>query len=101
MSHINASVINALVNKSGKSGLSAFFPDKDLVVRNATVNLEVAHLPLTPNWRATDFSLESITQGDDAPFDLDLRMWSMKMLSRYLYVTGKLLVINRDVPFFV
>lgn len=82
-------MINALVNQSGKKGLSAFFPDKDVVVPNATVDLEVAHLPLTPNWRDTDFSLEAVTKGNGKAVDLNLRIWGMKMLSRYPYVTGE------------
>ena len=81
-------VINALINQSGKSGLSAFFPAKDVEVETATVDPEIAHLPLTSNWRDTDFSLESVTRGESTSITLNLREWGMKMLSRYLYVTG-------------
>jgi hypothetical protein len=81
-------VINALINQSGKSGLSAFFPAKDVEVETATVDPEIAHLPLTSNWRDTDFSLEAVTRGDSVSITLNIREWGMKMLSRYLYVTG-------------
>lgn len=81
-------MINALINQSGKSGLSAFFPAKDVEVEHATVDSEIAHLPLTSSWRDTDFSLGAVTRGHNAPITLNLREWGMKMLSRYLYVTG-------------
>jgi hypothetical protein len=82
-------VINALVYQSGRKGLAAFFPSDDVVVEGATIDPKIAHLPLTREWRSTNFSLEAVTQGFSKPTTLNLQAYSMAMLSRYLYVLGQ------------
>jgi len=87
-------VINALVYRSGRKGLAAFFPSDDVVVEGATIDPEIAHLPLTREWRKTDFSLEAVTQGDSESTTLNLQAYGMAMLSRYLYVLGQYRILK-------
>jgi 3-O-alpha-D-mannopyranosyl-alpha-D-mannopyranose xylosylphosphotransferase len=81
-------VISTLINQSGKKGLNAFFPSAKTMV-SSTVDENLAYLPLTKSWLTTDFSIESIMVGAEAQRPVSLRMWGMRMLSRYLYVTGE------------
>ncbi len=94
-------VIRALITASGTKGLSAFLPtfgtrSKRAAFRNSTTP-PPPHLPLTKTWQDTDFSLEAVVlpgsdlleTGPSPDGSVDLRIWAMKLLSRYAYVIGK------------
>lgn len=88
-------VIMALTTASGPLGLSAFLPPKGTTVTNKRSTttpryLPPPHLPLTPTWQEADFSLESVLETTTLPEeDVDLRQYTMKLLSRYLYLSGE------------
>ncbi|ORY21754.1 hypothetical protein BCR39DRAFT_553054 [Naematelia encephala] len=91
-------LIMALVTASGPLGLSAFFPSQKqeyVNVRPDTENprpryLPPPHLPLTPTWHEADFSLESVLANTALPGEsVNLREYSMKLLSRYLYLSAR------------
>jgi 3-O-alpha-D-mannopyranosyl-alpha-D-mannopyranose xylosylphosphotransferase len=86
-----------LVTASGPLGLSAFLPPREAIFKN-DVDADVEnidyisppHLPLTPTWQEADFSLDNVLRETSLPQEeVNLREWSMKLLSRYLYVSGK------------
>ncbi|ORX35916.1 hypothetical protein BD324DRAFT_629532 [Kockovaella imperatae] len=91
-------MIMALVSASGSLGLSAFFPppERTVKVHSSTVvtvdeeDLAPPHLPLTPTWQEADFSIQNVlrqtARGDDS---VQLDKWCMKLLSRYIYATGR------------
>ncbi|KAJ9094331.1 hypothetical protein QFC19_008017 [Naganishia cerealis] len=88
-------LIMALVNRSGKRGLSAFLPDKDQVVASSSSSLtdmeQPPHLPLTKSWEATDFALGSVLKaapGTERDGQVNLRTWTVLLLSRYMYISG-------------
>jgi hypothetical protein len=85
----------ALVNKSGRRGLSAFLPDRDQAVKVDSLqdgNLaQPPHLPLTATWTTTDFSIASVVTAAPGNVDdgqVDLRTWVLLLLSRYMYMSG-------------
>jgi 3-O-alpha-D-mannopyranosyl-alpha-D-mannopyranose xylosylphosphotransferase len=91
-------VIKALVTASGPLGLSAFLPPHGTTFLNAPLEegkaypkfLPPPHLPLTPTWHEADFSLGAIMQTTALPEEsVDMRVYSMKLLSRYLYLSGE------------
>ncbi|RSH78093.1 uncharacterized protein EHS24_002549 [Apiotrichum porosum] len=93
-------LIGALVNKSGKRGLSAFLPSKDVNFRPPAREAQMwdrpePMLPLVDKWEDADFSLaNNVRLGQDiwkgvepsADDEVNLRNWSVKLLSRYSYV---------------
>jgi 3-O-alpha-D-mannopyranosyl-alpha-D-mannopyranose xylosylphosphotransferase len=88
----------ALVTASGPLGLSAFFPPKEAVFVNAPLTtgtiypryMPPPHLPLTPTWHEADFSLDSVMLITALPDEsVNLREYTMKLLSRYLYLSGE------------
>lgn len=94
-------MIKALVTASGPLGLSAFLPPHGTTFLNAPLEegkaypkfLPPPHLPLTPTWHEADFSLEAIMQTTALPEEsVDMRVYSMKLLSRYLYLSGEYVV---------
>ncbi|KLT42836.1 hypothetical protein CC85DRAFT_285184 [Cutaneotrichosporon oleaginosum] len=87
-------LIMALVSSSGPLGLSSFFPPADAIyVRprgKAPPHLAPPHLPLTPTWEEADFSLASVMSTTSMPREkVNLRHYTMRLLSRYIYVSGK------------
>lgn len=85
-------VIQALVAKSGRTGLFEFFPSSEIVIAGVTSDPKVAHLPLTRTWGEADFSVASVMGVSEDTNDgqaVNLREWSMRLLSRYPYVLGK------------
>ena len=92
-------VIMAMVNASGPRGLSAFLPDRQSLykptIKSPTQRSDRPYdqspiLPLTNTWQAADFSLDSVLQ--KYPVEkggIALRSWTLRLLSRYLYVTGE------------
>ncbi|WWC68199.1 uncharacterized protein I206_102122 [Kwoniella pini CBS 10737] len=101
-------LIMALVTASGPLGLSAFFPPKGTNFENQEGEdnknkydnkhnnkhysryLPPPHLPLTPTWHEADFSLETIMSITSLPGEfVDLREFTMKLLSRYQYLSAK------------
>lgn len=106
----------ALVNKSGRRGLSAFLPDPSHTVAVDPLDDEELaqppHLPLTATWTTTDFSVSSVVKAAPGHPDggrVNLRAWVLLLLSRYMYMSGMsraqgrirthLDPIRRDVPF--
>ncbi|GHJ87518.1 hypothetical protein NliqN6_3920 [Naganishia liquefaciens] len=87
-------LIMALVNKSGRRGLSAFLPDSGQTVQVGSNEDGVAqppHLPLTPTWVSTDFSVSAVVNaatGDVSDGRVNLRKWVLLLLSRYTYMSG-------------
>ena len=97
----SSTVIQALVIASDKKGLSAFLPAsgtrfKPSHPQISTTQPSPPHLPLSRTWQAADFSLDSVILpasdlsdgGPSVDGSVDLRLWSMKLLSRYSYVIG-------------
>ncbi|OCF33813.1 hypothetical protein I316_04525 [Kwoniella heveanensis BCC8398] len=91
-------LIMALVTASGPLGLSAFFPAKGTTFETAALApgkkypkyLPPPHLPLSPTWHEADFSLESVMAVTALPEEVvDLREYTMKLLSRYQYLSAK------------
>lgn len=88
----------ALVKASGPLGLSAFFPpptQKYKNLRKGNPTHLVPHLPLTPTWEEANFSLPAVLAASAPLGKVNLRQYCMKLLSRYLYVSGKLSI---DLP---
>lgn len=91
------SVIMTLVTASGPLGLSAVFPPREAIFKNdvdadtdGIDYISPPHLPLTSTWQEADFSLDNVLRETSLPQEeVNLREWSMKLLSRYLYVSGK------------
>lgn len=53
------------------------------------------HLPLTPTWQEADFSLASVLKTTTMPEEeVGLRAFCMRLLSRYLYLSGSFAVIR-------
>jgi 3-O-alpha-D-mannopyranosyl-alpha-D-mannopyranose xylosylphosphotransferase len=91
-------VIDALVTASGPLGLSAFFPPKDRRYDNPPLTpgrkypkyLPPPHLPLTATWLEADFSLENVMSTTALPSEaVNLRQYCMRLLSRYMYLSGE------------
>ncbi|WWC86667.1 uncharacterized protein L201_001544 [Kwoniella dendrophila CBS 6074] len=91
-------MIMALVTASGPLGLSAFFPPKMTTFENSPLSpgqsypkyLPPPHLPMTPTWHEADFSLEAVMATTALPGEsIDLREYTMKLLSRYQYLSAK------------
>lgn len=83
-------IIAALLNASGRSGISAFLPSAASTVRvpeDSDRLGSLAHLPLTERWRDTDFTLPSIF-GDIGQREISLRTWCTRLIQRYQYVLG-------------
>lgn len=88
-------VITALVTASGPLGLSAFFPPRGVTFANEAQGLfpkylPPPHLPLTPTWAEADFSLQNVLSTTALPNEVvDLRLYTMKLVSRYQYLSGE------------
>lgn len=88
-------LIMALVTASGPLGLSAFFPPATSTYTNPSTDpppdfLPPPHLPLDSTWQAVDFSLHNVLSTTSLPGqDVNLRLYCMKLLSRYIYSSGK------------
>ncbi|PWY99738.1 hypothetical protein BCV70DRAFT_237621 [Testicularia cyperi] len=105
-------MVAALIGASGSRGLEKFMPPSHATI-SVPVGLENvgsrAHLPLTNNWRETDFALSSIfssssSSSDEDEVDIDsiaesqgqetmrktlsLRTWCARLVQRYQYVLG-------------
>lgn len=88
-------LIMALVTASGPLGLSAFFPPSTATFTNPSTDappdfLPPPHLPLDPTWQAVDFSLDNVMSTTSLPGEIvNLHLYCMKLLSRYVYSSGK------------
>lgn len=82
-------VVAALVNASGKRGLSAVLPPAGVVVPiSEPLSEEVQpHMPLTKTWRETDFNLHSVIRSHLD--EVDLRQWVLRLLARYQFASGE------------
>lgn len=86
-------VINALLRASGTVGLSAFLPPAERVyppsdAHDAPIPIPgdaPVLLPLTNNWKTTDFTLHSRLR---AWGPVHVREWVLRVMSRYKYVVG-------------
>ena len=82
-------LIDALITASGERGLSAFLPSPKITYHPVTQSdgrwSNVGPiLPLTKQWKTTDFSLTSIITEDT----VNLREWCTTLLGRYVYAIG-------------
>lgn len=96
-------LITALVSASGERGLHAFLPDEDVIYTPPTDGGEGVWettepvLPMTKTWQEAKFGLEEvIRRGSDVWYGetsesegVNLRKWSIKLLTRYHYAMGK------------
>lgn len=97
-------LIDALVLASGERGLDAFLPAADKLFSPHERESQMWErpepiLPLTGTWQESDFSLAAnVRWGQDEWARIDrkdsseqvnLRDWSVKLLSRYAYVYGR------------
>jgi hypothetical protein len=82
----------ALVTASGSTGLSAFMPAPHAQFLNRAGSKRVHMtpvLPVTDTWQAADFSLASVIGETEAPGPVNLRQYTVRLLARYLYVSGE------------
>ncbi|KAG8808753.1 hypothetical protein FRC18_004872, partial [Serendipita sp. 400] len=92
-------ILKALVRASGPAGLSALLPSAERIYRQnggdgkmkgslPTSNHVSPHLPLTTDWRKTDFSLSAIFSSGlwDQLSGIRLREWVQRLLEKYRYV---------------
>lgn len=82
----------ALVTASGLTGLSAFMPapHAKLINRAGSKRVHMTPvLPITDTWQAADFSLAGVIGESEAPGPVSLRQYTVKLLARYLYVSGE------------
>jgi 3-O-alpha-D-mannopyranosyl-alpha-D-mannopyranose xylosylphosphotransferase len=82
----------ALVTASGPTGLSAFMPapHAKLINRAGSKRVHMTPvLPVTDTWQAADFSLASVIGETEAPGSVNLRQYTVRLLARYLYVSGE------------
>jgi 3-O-alpha-D-mannopyranosyl-alpha-D-mannopyranose xylosylphosphotransferase len=45
-------------------------------------------LPITDTWQTADFSLDQVISDTEGPGPVNLRRYAVRLLSRYLYVSG-------------
>lgn len=81
-------VLSAVVAASGPAGLSALLPSPPSDVDTKDAVVDVPHMPLTKDWRTTDFTLRAIVPDVET---IDLRAWCLRLLARYQYSLGGLL----------
>lgn len=104
-------LIDALMTASGERGLEAFLPDSEATFTPSTSSEETGSLPrsgsgsgwdsgpilpLTNDWRTTNFSLHSVlspsspvsSSSDEEEEGINLRSWCLELLSRYVYTIG-------------
>lgn len=79
---------------SGERGLSAFLPDPSashIPIRTAAPEWSGAGpiLPLTNDWRDTDFSLDAIVNAGRSDRSVGLRDFCLTLLSKYVYSIGE------------
>ena len=96
-------LVKALITASGERGLEAILPRHHQTVmpeRRGRARWERSEpmLPLTDSWEAGNFSIYSMVRpGQDQwpgakpskDGSVNLRQWSIKLLSRYAYVLGE------------
>ena len=46
-------------------------------------------LPTTDTWQAADFTLQSVMSETESPGRVNLRQYAVRLLARYLYVSGE------------
>ncbi|TKY86618.1 hypothetical protein EX895_004257 [Sporisorium graminicola] len=84
-------ILAALLHASGASGISAFLPPPSATLHVAPSFIDLgsrAHLPLTPDWRTSNFSLASILPPHPQGKQISLRTWCTRLIQRYQYVLG-------------
>jgi len=95
-------IVKALVASSGKTGLSAFLPDRSRIVPSSSSlpspssssasasGHQIPHLPLVSDWRTGDFSLTGVlgASSHGGGSGTNVRNWTMQMLQRYRFVIG-------------
>lgn len=89
-------MIEALVTASGERGLDAFLPQPETTFTPSSHDNESQSqstwsdsgpiLPLTNDWRTTNFTLPSVLASSQ---EVNLRQWSLELLSRYIYTVGE------------
>ena len=88
-------VVNALLRASSPVGLSAFLPPSERIhtpfnAHSPPIPIPesaLVLLPLTENWRTTDFTLRSCLGTWSA---VHVREWVLRAIARYKYVIGTL-----------
>ncbi|TBU22887.1 hypothetical protein BD311DRAFT_675085 [Dichomitus squalens] len=89
--HCGDCVIVALINASGRLGLSAVLPHPDRhsppsdTEPSADGSYTLPHLPLVADWHEGQFALRDVMKY--AP-DTSIRQWSERIMQRYRYVIG-------------
>ncbi|KAF2165854.1 hypothetical protein M409DRAFT_66840 [Zasmidium cellare ATCC 36951] len=81
-------IITGLIGASGISGIEKFVPEHNDDVDStwfSDTQSEPPHLPLTSDWRTTDFSLSQAVPKEPG---MTLRAWSIRLIQRYSYVLG-------------
>lgn len=84
-------LIDALITASGERGLSAFLPSSDITFRPTVLKERWSDigpiLPLTKQWRNTNFSLSAVITSENKNL-VNLREWCTSLLGRYVYAIG-------------
>jgi 3-O-alpha-D-mannopyranosyl-alpha-D-mannopyranose xylosylphosphotransferase len=97
-------LIKALVTASGERGLDAVLPRSDQAIspeirQQRRWERSEPMLPLVDHWQLGNFSVYNVVRPDQDQWtgttpssdgSVNLRAWSIKLLSRYAYVMGKL-----------
>ncbi|KAK4497579.1 hypothetical protein PRZ48_012030 [Zasmidium cellare] len=84
-------IITGLIGASGISGIGKFVPEHDGESDSETVldtSSEPPHLPLTSDWRATNFSMSEVVPGSYLEAGMSLKIWTIRLIQRYSYVMG-------------
>jgi 3-O-alpha-D-mannopyranosyl-alpha-D-mannopyranose xylosylphosphotransferase len=83
-------LIDALITASGERGLSAFLPPAEITYSPTSQDEQWDNLgpilPLTKQWRTTNFSVDKVITGEEP--SVNLREWCTTLLGRYVYTIG-------------
>lgn len=100
--HLCLIVMTALIADSGPAGLSSLLPSPSspfILPRpdpsNPPLLHRQPHMPLTSDWKSTDFSLPAVvgltglgSGSDDGDREVDLRKFCLELIARYRYVSA-------------
>ncbi|CDZ96700.1 hypothetical protein [Phaffia rhodozyma] len=84
-------ILSALVRDSGPKGIASILPDRNATfIPTQILKKEIQpHMPLTKEWRPTDFSREAVITGTVEDEPVNLRKWALRLIARYQYSTGE------------
>ncbi|KAF2164689.1 hypothetical protein M409DRAFT_67797 [Zasmidium cellare ATCC 36951] len=84
-------IIAALIGASGVTGIHKFLPQdhsESASKIHAGLDAVPPHLPLTSDWRTTNFSISHVIPDGSLVPSTNLRTWCARLIQRYSYVLG-------------